>query len=55
LHYKDVQLAKIRQYQELKIDVLMQKVLSNPLIKRLCPDVPPSHKIDKTFLLAAIF
>lgn len=47
-----MQIFKLRKYEEIKIEVLMEKVKSNPFAMRHMPELPPSHPIQKQYLLA---
>jgi len=50
---KEAELIKIRQYSELKVDILLQKALADPNIRKYIPEHNyPAHKLDKQFLLA---
>jgi len=45
----------MRKYDEIKTDVLMDKILSTPAMRKFVPEFPRSHKIDKTYLASVFF
>jgi len=50
-----VEVVKLRKYDELKVETLWEHILSDKTMAMYMPDLPPSHRPDKTYLLSAFF
>jgi hypothetical protein len=43
---------QLRKFAEVSLQVLMEKVLKTPEMLKFVPDLPKSHKMEKTYITA---
>jgi len=48
----DVEILHLRKYEELSVEILLQRALNDPTMKKFIPNLPDSHPLNKTYLLA---
>ncbi len=51
---KEVDVIHLRQFEELKVSVLLERILNSETMKKYIPDISPTKHLDKTYILAII-